>query len=791
VEIAEPVRGGPRCGAVGLRRAEDVVETRVAGATAAAGGFDDMTVNPERTYPMHIPAAGTADAGTGAAAVDSDVDVSIVLVVYRTPQLLRQCLASIEAATPRLGYEVIVLDNAPLDPASERVAEDWGRRVFGAAASRRIQYRANRENLGFARAVNQGIRLARGRYYLVLNPDVEVRPGSIEALAGYLDATPEAGLVAPRLHDPDGSLQYSCRTFYTMPIFLLRRTFLGRLFPNARVIRDHLMRDFDHETTRDVDWCIGGSLMARREAVTDVGPMDERFFLYFEDVDWCYRMHQRGWRVVYHPSARMVHHYQRSSAGWKPSRGLWAHLASTVRFFEKWSFVLYWLKLRGRVFRRAAFILNDLLAVTAAFVVAYGIRSLAGGILVKPLFEFEQYTRFLGFTLLVAVGSFFTFGHYRERPSPHFLDTLLPVARSLFWTSVLIMASTFLISTRFYSRILVVLFFPLAVVLVTTGRVWLIRLVESFRKRDLNLRRVGILGPPAAVEAIMQRIGRSSGLGIEPIPITPRPESRTPRRDGSAGRAEASARDLRTPEGLSPELLVRRLRAERVHEVVLFEDYPGDVPAVLATLRSAGLPIRLVPVLREVFPTQGSLTRFMGLPVVAFGDAPSGATRAPSRRLFDLFAALAIGVVGALPFLALALGRLWRRSPLLERCQLRGAGGRKVVLRRLASVSATGGVGRALFAFYPSVPALAAGELSLVGIYPFPDRDWEQLDSTYRAAPPDAPLGIVGPWTRGPLPAAALCEWNRAYAENWSPPNDLRILWRALRGIPDPMLTGS
>ncbi|MCA9728821.1 MAG: glycosyltransferase family 2 protein, partial [Candidatus Eisenbacteria bacterium] len=341
---------------------------------------------------MSVPAQGTT------------VDVSIVIVVYRTPEFLERCLQSIAGANLALTSEVHVLDNAPLDERSREICAAAG-----------ASYRRNEKNLGFGRAVNQGIDAARGRYVLVLNPDVEVAPGSIETLVAYADAEPDAGLVAPRLHYPDGSLQLTCRTFYTLPIFILRRTFLGKLFPQARIIRQHLMLDWDHESSRDVDWCIGGALLARTSAIADVGKMDERFFLYFEDVDWCYRMHQRGWRVVYHPASRMIHHYQRASAGWKPSRGLWLHLASTVRFYEKWSFVLYWVKLRSTFLRRAAFFGVDLAMVVLAFVVAYALRYFAADLLTKPLFSFDRYSRFLAFAAVVAMGSFASLGHYRER----------------------------------------------------------------------------------------------------------------------------------------------------------------------------------------------------------------------------------------------------------------------------------------------------------------------------------------------------------------------------------------
>lgn len=688
------------------------------------------------------------------------VDVSIVVVVYRTPHYLEQCLESLFAAAPAVSFDLHVLDNAPLDDASERVARVFAERH----RAHSITYVRNERNLGFAKAVNQGIDRSRGRHVLVLNPDVEVPSGAIETLVQYLDAHADVGLTAPRLHYPSGELQLSCRTFYTLPIFLLRRTFLGKVFPNARAIREHLMLDWDHESTREVDWCLGGALLVRRKAIQDVGKMDERFFLYFEDVDWCYRMHQRGWKVVYHPASRMVHHYQRASAGWKPSRGLWLHLASTLRFYEKWSFLLYWLKLRSSVLRKVALFIVDLAMVVLAFVVAYGLRSAAADVLTKPLFGFALYNRFLVFTTVVAMGSFLSFGHYRERVPPRVLDNLFPVARALLWTAGLMMAATFLFSVRTYSRVIVVLFFPLAVVFVTAGRVGLARLVQKVKERDLALLRIGVLGPDDAVLELLDRFRRFGRFGMEPVPIAV-PD---PSHQDESGQNDVAAVRV-------ADVLLQRLRDERVREVVLFEDCPGDVPTILAALRNAGMPVRLVPALRHALPTEGALTNFMGFPAVRLGGETVRSEANPGRRALDLVASIVLGVLLFLPFLLGATSRRLRRRSVIERLHLRGRSGRRFEVSRLANSGSSAGA--TLIAYYPALTRLAAGELSLVGIYPFSEAEWEALPSEYRSAPPSQRPGILGPWLWDRASLAARWDWNRTYGERWSAAEDFRIFW--------------
>lgn len=701
---------------------------------------------------------------------EAAVDVSIVIVVYRTPDFLQRCLEAISAAAPGLSYEIHVLDNAPLDSQSEQISARWGRRaVYSGVAgdsgggvslalpeedpveqdAAQITYRRNEKNLGFGRAVNQGIESSRGRFVLVLNPDVEVTPGSIEALVEHAEAEPDIGLIAPRLHYPDGTLQLTCRTFYTLPIFLLRRTFLGKLFPHARIMRQHLMLDWDHATTRDVDWCIGGALLARQSAIDDVGKMDERFFLYFEDVDWCYRMHEHGWRVVYHPAARMTHHYQRASAGWKPSRGLFLHIASTVRFYEKWSFILYWVKLRSSFLRQAAFFFNDLLMVVLAFVLAYGIRYFAADLLTKPLFGFDRYGRFLVFSSVVAMGSFATFGHYRERFPASFLDNLFPVMRALLWTSILMMASTFLFSSRAFSRAIVVMFFPLAAIVVALGRTGLVRLVQSVKNRDLGLLRVAIVGRADAVQETMERFRRFGRFGMEPLPL---------------------------PGSIDTAMLLRRLRSERVQEVLLFEDCPGDVPGFLAALRAQGMPIRLVPALRHSLPTEGVFGQFMGFPSIRLGTATVRQARTPGRRLFEFAATLLLGSVLFLPFLATVIWRRLRGRRVLEHAEMHG-GFRPLVFSRLAfDVPPRNAIGQ-LLRHYPMLGALAAGEVAIIGTYPFSGAEWNRLGAETRASVPLALPGLVGPWDERNDPES-LAAWNRAYVDRWSPAEDFRIFWK-------------
>ncbi|HER43697.1 MAG TPA: glycosyltransferase family 2 protein, partial [Candidatus Eisenbacteria bacterium] len=217
------------------------------------------------------------------------MDLSIIIVTHNSRSPVEKCIASIEEHPPSGSFEIIVVDNESGDGTPDMIAARF-------PSVRLIRSGAN---IGYSRGVNRGIRAAGGRHLLILNPDITVGEGSIDRLVDFLERTPDAGIAASKLVYPDGRLQHSCRRFYDFTVLLLRRTFLGRLFPNARILREHLMMDYDHESARSVDWVIGACMLVRREAIERVGLLDERFFLYFEDLDWCYRTQKAGWKLYY------------------------------------------------------------------------------------------------------------------------------------------------------------------------------------------------------------------------------------------------------------------------------------------------------------------------------------------------------------------------------------------------------------------------------------------------------------------------------------------------------------
>lgn len=245
-------------------------------------------------------------------------ELSILIVHYNTLDLLRQCLTSVSALPGDLPLEIIVIDNASPDASVKNLVGEFPR----------VAFHFNNENLGFARASNQGIQMGQGRYLMLLNPDALIDGDGIQDLTQFMDGHPDAGATGPRLVYPDGELQLSCRRFPTLGTLLLRMSRLDRLVRGP--VRHYLMQDWDHQSVCEVDWVMGACVILRREALDAVGLLDEGFFMYYEDVDLCFRLWQAGWKVCYNPQVVVQHEHQRSSASFLPNRLTYHHARSLL-----------------------------------------------------------------------------------------------------------------------------------------------------------------------------------------------------------------------------------------------------------------------------------------------------------------------------------------------------------------------------------------------------------------------------------------------------------------------------
>ena len=249
-------------------------------------------------------------------------DVSIIILSWNVRDLLRACLCSLPLVDPAV--EIIVVEAGSADGSLELVQAEFPG----------VQLIASRENLGYSRGNNLGLAQARGRYLFVLNPDTVVLPGSLDAMRAYMDAHTDVGVLGPQLLWPDQTVQPTRRRFPTVATAFFESTWLQPLAPRGLLDRYHAT-DLPATEPHAVDWLVGAALCVRREAYAQVGGLDEGFFMYSEELDWLRRMHAAGWRCVYFPQAKVVHHEARSSAQ-VPAATHIRFNTSKVRYFRKY-----------------------------------------------------------------------------------------------------------------------------------------------------------------------------------------------------------------------------------------------------------------------------------------------------------------------------------------------------------------------------------------------------------------------------------------------------------------------
>ncbi len=272
------------------------------------------------------------------------MDLSIIITNYKNPDLLRLCINAIRKNVNNIEYEIIVADSD-----TEEVTEMMMREEFP-----EIKFFPFFENViytvGLQTLIKTGIESSTGEYLLILNGDIMVESGSVEKMLDYLKKDISIGILSPKLLNFNGTYQDSCFRFYKPITVLYRRTFLGKM-PFAKKHLDwFLMRDYDREKPSNADWIMGSVMMIPKKAIQKVGPMDSRFLMYMEDVDWCRRFWENGYRVVYYPMAQMLHYHGKGSGknGFFYSiffnKLTWIHISSAIKYFIK-----YWGKENPRI----------------------------------------------------------------------------------------------------------------------------------------------------------------------------------------------------------------------------------------------------------------------------------------------------------------------------------------------------------------------------------------------------------------------------------------------------------
>jgi GT2 family glycosyltransferase len=246
-------------------------------------------------------------------------DLSIIIVSWNTKEYLLRCLKSVFQSENRNSWEVILVDNGSQDGSAGDA-----KRLFPD-----IHLIANETNLGFAKATNQGLKHSSGRYLLLLNPDTEVKQGAIQDLVRFMETHPDAGIAGAQLLNGDGSRQNSIANFPSLATELLNKSLLRRVFP-----KKFPGKKKDYVGPIEVDSVIGACMVTRRETLEQIGVLDEDYFLFFEETDWCFRIKRAGWKVFHFPQAKVIH-FQGRGAETKKREAKVEYFHSRYHFFRK------------------------------------------------------------------------------------------------------------------------------------------------------------------------------------------------------------------------------------------------------------------------------------------------------------------------------------------------------------------------------------------------------------------------------------------------------------------------
>lgn len=252
------------------------------------------------------------------------MDLSIIIVNWKVKELLKQCLNSIFSHLSGQEFEVIVVDNSSQDGSVEMIKNDFPE----------IKLIVNQSNLGFAKACNQGIRIARGKYLFLLNPDTQLTDNIQEKIINFMESHPEVGVGGCYLYYPNGRIQTSFYKFTSLTNHLGRAFLFYTFLPKNRLTA-LFFSDFLTDN-QSIDRVTGGAMVVRRETFEEAGLFDESFFLYYEDEDLCYRIKKTGWKIAPIPDTKVIHHYNKSSEK-NITNAIFSSCRSQLQFFRKFN----------------------------------------------------------------------------------------------------------------------------------------------------------------------------------------------------------------------------------------------------------------------------------------------------------------------------------------------------------------------------------------------------------------------------------------------------------------------
>lgn len=617
-------------------------------------------------------------------------ELSVIIVSYNVKDYLRQCLRSVLRATTAIDAEIIVVDNDSSDGSAVMVTEEFP----GVTLVR------NPENAGFARANNQGLLLANSRYVALVNPDTLMQDETFQVCLDFLDAHPDAGVVGCRINNPDTTLQRACRRSYPTPwVAFTKLSGLSRLFPGSRLFGRYNVTYLDENEVSEVEAISGSFMVVRQDAVQSAGYLDESFFMYGEDLDWCYRIREQGWKIVYLPHTQIIHYKGKSSSGRTFANMKMFYDAMYV--FVKKHFTCSWI-IPGQLIiagiwckRLFSYIIHPLTVIRYWLAdCAIMQLGLAGSLLIRfgDLHHWMSYLFINAVYTLIWTAVFSAFGMYgRAR-----LTRLTPAAAVIFGL-VLNAALTFFFPQFAFSRQVLVTAAAIDIILITGWRFLVFS--NSHAGGNTSDTPVILAGGEPSVQGVAAWISDNPDSGR--------------RIQGSVAWNRGDTPALSAPLLLgSSEDIPRLVREHRTEEIIFpFEKLPEKT--ILLTL----FECRTEPLIASIaLPDPGRITGFApaeagGGRLVSYSPALYREAYAYAKRTLDLLVSVFL-----LPVWCGGLLYAWLNPAAgRDRARISNGGRGYIDIRRICRHGRPAG---GLLAIASFLPAVISGKMSICGTAP-------------------------------------------------------------------------
>jgi GT2 family glycosyltransferase/lipopolysaccharide/colanic/teichoic acid biosynthesis glycosyltransferase len=624
------------------------------------------------------------------------VELSVIVVNYKVKEFLEQALISVKKSLKNIISEIIVVDNASRDGSSELIRKRFPE----------VKLLVNTENLGFAKASNQGLHLAQGEFIALLNPDTIVQEDTFSSMLDFFKNHPDTGMLGCKILNPDGTLQLACRRSFPSPwVAFTKLCGLSHLFKKSKLFGKYNLTYLDPDLSYEVEAISGSFMLIQRKILDEVGYLDESFFLYGEDLDWCYRIREKGWKVRYFADTKIIHFKGESSKRTEIDnlKAFYQAMRLFVRkhFKRKYLLIPYWLLLVAIWIRAALSIFKRIfisLSIPLADFVFLNVALVLGVYL--RFGDFSDLRSFIPVNIvysLIVIASLHLFGCYDKHKFSSSKSGLAVLFGFLFIASL-----TYFLNQFAYSRLVILLDGILSLVIISGWRLLLKFLpriglmpLKGTLGKTLLARNTVIVGDFASGEKLVEKLNSQIDVGYN-----------------IAGLVSVNGRDTgQTYGGMkvlgSVDYLNSIIQEKKIHEVIFSTSRLSydQILGIIARSRNQRVNFKLVPSNLEVIIGKASIERLEDLPLLEIDYKLHQNRYRYVKRMFDVFFAM-----GALVFtMPIYLYKRLLTSTELRKILIQGEHNKAITVCEFADTSPN---------FVKRIPffwSILKGDLSLVG----------------------------------------------------------------------------